>query len=310
MSSGIMTQGSEPAAQAGTHRLAYLLLAFTALCWGANAVFSRLAVEQISPMLVVGLRWLGVLILLIAFARKDLKRDWPLLKPRLAFLAAMGVLGYTAFNALFYLAAYSTTAVNIGIIQGAIPVFVLVGAFLAYGTRVTRLQIAGVLVTLAGVVTVASGGSLETLLGLTFRPGDLMMVLACLFYGGYAVGLRRRPQTSALSLFAVMAGAAFLASIPLVIVEALMGDFQAPTLQGWIVVVLITVFPSFLAQLAFIQGVAAIGPGRAGIFVNLVPVFAAFLAVVFLGEAFEIYHALALALVLGGIYLAERRKGA
>ena len=88
-----------------------------------------------------------------------------------------------------------------------------------------------------------------------------------------------------------------------------MGDFRAPSLQGWIVVGLITIFPSFLAQLAFIQGVAAIGPGRAGIFVNLVPIFAAFLAVVFLNEDFEFFHALALLLVLGGIYLAERKRG-
>lgn len=309
MSFGAMTSGSEPEPQSGANRMAYLLLAFTALCWGGNAVFGRLAVGEVSPMLVVFLRWLGVLLLLVAFARNDLRRDWPVLRTHLPFLATMGVLGYTVFNALFYLAAHTTTAVNIGIIQGSIPVFVLVGAFLAYGTRVTGLQVIGVLVTLTGVVTVASGGSLETLLGLTFRSGDLMMVLACFFYGSYAVGLRRRPQSSALSLFAVMAGAALLASVPLVLAEAVMGDFRAPSLQGWIVVGLITIFPSFLAQLAFIQGVAAIGPGRAGIFVNLVPIFAAFLAVVFLNEDFEFFHALALLLVLGGIYLAERKRG-
>jgi drug/metabolite transporter (DMT)-like permease len=87
-----------------------------------------------------------------------------------------------------------------------------------------------------------------------------------------------------------------------------MGDFQWPTPKGWLITLYIAVFPSFLSQLFFMRGVDLIGPGRAGIFVNLVPVFSAILAVLILGEAFQAYHALALALVLGGIVLAETGK--
>ena len=86
----------------------------------------------------------------------------------------------------------------------------------------------------------------------------------------------------------------------------MLGEAQIPTLRGWGVVVLVALFPSFLAQLTFIKGVEIIGPGRAGIFVNLVPVFGAALAVIFLGEEFHLYHGIALALVLGGIWVAER----
>jgi drug/metabolite transporter (DMT)-like permease len=56
------------------------------------------------------------------------------------------------------------------------------------------------------------------------------------------------------------------------------------------------------------RGVELIGPARAGLFVNLVPVFGSLLAVVLLGEPFAPYHALGLALVLGGIWLAERKR--
>jgi drug/metabolite transporter (DMT)-like permease len=95
--------------------------------------------------------------------------------------------------------------------------------------------------------------------------------------------------------------------LPLLAVEALIGRTQWPTLQGWAVLLFVGLGPSLVAQRCFMRGVELIGPGRAGLFVNLVPVFGAFLSVVILGEAFGIYHAIALALVLAGILLAEQR---
>jgi drug/metabolite transporter (DMT)-like permease len=303
-----MTAGIDQPTQSGSNGRAYLLLAFTALCWGGNAVFGRMAVGEISPMALVTARWLGVSVLLALFAHRQLRRDWPALRPHLFLISSLGVLGFTSFNALFYVAAHYTTAVNIGIIQGSMPMIVLLGVFLAYRTRITGLQVAGAVVTMTGVVIVGSGGSLARLAALAVNFGDLLMLGACVLYAGYTVALRKRPASSALGLFAVMAFAAFLASLPLVFAEASLGQFQWPTGKGMIIVALVTLFPSFLAQIFFIQGVTLIGPGRAGVFVNLVPVFASILAVVLLDEPFEVFHAVALGLVLGGIWLSERGK--
>ncbi len=300
---------AEQRAQAPPAR-AYLFLTFTAICFGANTTFAKLLVGEASPMVVVALRWLLVVALLVAFNRRALARDWPHLRPHLGFLFAMGALGFATFNGLFYIAAHHTTAINMGIIQGMMPVFVLVGAFLAYRTPAGKLQWLGAGVTLAGIVVVASGGDVERVLRLRFNTGDMLVVLAILLYAGYTVGLRRRPAATALGLFTVLAGAAFLASLPMVAAEAWLGAFQGPTWQGWGVVALVALFPSFLAQVLFIRGVEIIGPGRAGIFINLVPVFAALIAVAYLGEDFHVHHGVALALVLGGIWLAERGVGA
>lgn len=260
-------------------------------------------------MVVVALRWLLVVALLVAFNTKSLVRDWPNLKPHLGFLFAMGALGFAVFNGLFYIAAHHTTAINMGIIQGMMPVFVLAGALLAYRTPTRTPQWVGVGVTLVGVVVVASAGEVDRLLQLRFNQGDLLVVLATMLYAGYTVGLRRRPASTALGLFTVLAASAFLASVPMVAAEAWLGEFQAPTLRGWGIVALVALFPSFLAQIMFIRGVEIIGPGRAGTFINLVPVFAAIIAVGYLGEDFRVYHGVALALVLGGIWLAERGVG-
>jgi drug/metabolite transporter (DMT)-like permease len=104
-----------------------------------------------------------------------------------------------------------------------------------------------------------------------------------------------------------MATAAFVASLPLLAAGPFRGKLQWPTASGWLIVISIAVVPSLLAQAGFIRGVQLIGPERAGLFVNLVPVFAAILAVVFLSEAVEPFHGVALCLVLAGIGLSERR---
>lgn len=134
------------------------------------------------------------------------------------------------------------------------------------------------------------------------------MVLACILYAGYSVGLQSCPQANHLSLFTMFALGALTASIPLTISEIIVGGFQWPTTRGWIIIGLITLFPSFIAHWVYIKGVSIIGAGRAGTFFNLVPIFAALIAVVFLGEVFAVYHGVALALVLGGIAVSESAK--
>ena len=285
---------------------AYFFLSFTAICFGANTTLAKLAVGQVSPMMVVTLRWLLVVVLLLVFNRKNLVRDWPTLKPRLGFLFALGALGFAAFNALFYVAAYDTTAINMGIISGMLPVFILVGALIIYRTPVRKLQWTGVVITLTGVAVVASGGELGRLLELRLNRGDVFVILASLLYAGYTVALQKRPACSVFSLFTILGVSAFLVSLPMVAVEVWIGEFQAPTLRGWVVVILVALFPSLLAQTAFMRGVEIIGPGRAGIFINLAPIIGTIFAVLYLGEQFHTYHGVALVLVLGGIGLAER----
>ena len=106
---------------------------------------------------------------------------------------ADGYAGLTVFNALFYLAAHHTTAVNLTILQGSMPVFVLVGALLFYGTRIRGWQIAGMAVTLLGALLVATRGDPGTLVSFSFNVGDLWMLAACCLYAGYTVALRSKP---------------------------------------------------------------------------------------------------------------------
>ena len=287
---------------------ATFLLLLTMVFWGGNAVAARLAVGQISPMLLTGGRWFFVAMFLLVFLRKELVAAWPVLKARWRFTLAMGTLGYTAFNALMYIAGHHTSAVNLTLIQGAIPVCTLIGAFLAYRTPVTAMQVVGIAVTFLGVGLTASGGHPERLASLALNFGDVIMLGACALYAGYTVALQKRPAISGLAFFAGMAIVALVVSLPLMAAEIAMGKAVWPGPKGLMILAYVAIFPSFLSQIFFMRGVELIGPGRAGIFANFVPVAGAILAVLILGEPFGWHHAVSMALVLGGIAIAEKGR--
>ncbi len=283
-----------------------LLLVLTTLIWAAHSIVGRLAVGQIGPMTLTCLRWGAALIPILLAARPSLRQDWPALRARWVYLAAMGTAGYTVFVALFYVAAHHTSALNLSIIQGAIPALVLIGARAFLKVRFGALQALGAVVTMLGVVVIAAQGDPARLAALAFNSGDVMMVVAAGLYAGYTIGLRQRPNVSGVSMLAAMAVAAFVTSIPLMIWEFLSGGFVWPTAGGLLALAFVALGPAFVSQLMFMRGVELIGPGRAGVFVNLVPVFGAIMAVVILGEPFAAYHVLALLLVVGGIAIAQR----
>jgi drug/metabolite transporter (DMT)-like permease len=287
----------------------YLLLVLTTLIWAGNAIASRLAVGHISPLVLTTMRWIGVCVILLPVMRKPLAEAWPVLAPLWRKILLMGALGFTAFNALMYAAAHNTTAVNITLFQGSIPVFVLLGAVIAFGTRIRLLQALGTALTLIGVVLIAARGEVATLLALAFNVGDLWMLVACASYAAYTLMLRDRPAVPAFVFFSAIAAAALAVSLPLLVYEAASGAAIWPDGGGWLILLYVTLFPSLVSQIFYMRGVELIGPSRAGLFVNLVPVFGALLAVVILSEPFAWYHAVALALVLGGIWLAEQKRG-
>ncbi len=287
---------------------AHLMLALGTLGWGSNTVISKMAVGEVSPMLLIFIRWAMVAILLGLTYGGEIRRAIPAIRGRWLWVFLMGGAGLATFNALFYIAAHSTTALNIGIIQSTIAGFILIGSFLFFKARITVNQVIGLIITLCGVAVVLSHGSWAVLMQFTFNYGDLLMLAACIFYSGYTLGLKKRPNISGMAMMGFFAIAAWLATIPMLAIEASIGNLIWPSITGWLLIVYIAAVPSLLSQVLFIRGVDLIGPAAAGLYTNLVPVYAAILAVVLLGEAFHFFHLAALILVFGGIYLFEIKR--
>lgn len=297
---------SRRSALAALYGRPYILLILTMLAWSGNTVASRLAVGEISPMVLTAGRWGVVVAVMGIFTRKAVRAGLPILRAQWKAALLMGALGFTSFNALFYLAAHHTTAVNMAILQGSLPALVMLGALAIHRTPVRAGQAVGIMVTLAGVALVASHGDLSTLAGLELNMGDLFMLIACVLYAGYTLALRGRSGASSLAFFAGLAAGALITSLPLLAAEIALGQAQIPTLKGWAILAYVGLAPSFVAQLFYMRAVELLGPGRAGMFFNLTPVFGALLSVLILHEPFGLHHATALALVLAGILIAER----
>ena len=289
---------------------AWLVLGFMAFVSGANGAAARLALGEVPPLLLVFLRWAIVCASLVLILERGHWRELRgLLRTSWFTLAWMGLLGYAGFNALFYVAAYYTSGVNLTLLQSAIPALVLAGAALVFRLPIRGVQLAGMVLTFAGVLLVAAKGDLGRLSSLAFDRGDVMVLVACLFYALYTLGLRARPAGTPIVFFAGMAFAALVWSVPVAGWEIASGHAFWPSREGWLITLFIAFGPSFAGQLCYMRGVDLIGPARAGLFANLIPIFGALSAVVVLGETFLPAHAVAVALGLAGTALAEWPKG-
>lgn len=290
-------------------RQAYILLTLTTLFWGGNSVAGKMAVGEISPMLLTLARWVLAAGFIVAFAIPELKRDWPVIRKHWLLLGFYGAFGFTLFNLLLYTALTKTSAVSASIVQAALPATVYLFNFILFRVKVTIWQIAGFFVTLAGVMIVATHGEISRLASLDLNSGDALVLVAVVVYAIYTVYLRYKPQLNWKSLIVVLSTAAAIAALPGLVYEWQTGGLILPGTKGYLIALYTGIFPSIISQLFFIKGVELIGPNRAGIFINLIPIFGTALAIFILNERLQAYHLVALGLVIAGIWLAERRAG-
>ncbi|WDR04940.1 DMT family transporter [Devosia rhodophyticola] len=288
----------------------YVLLILTTLFWGGNVVAGKLAVGHIDPYTLTLLRWTGALLIVLPFSIRPLKRDMPTLLSKWWLLLFYGGVGYVTFNIFIYIAAHYASGINIGLEQVTINMFVMLANFALFGLRVRALQLFGVALTALGVLITATHGDLARLLSLDIGFGDLLVLFACAAYAAYSVTLRFRPVTSWLSYLVATFMGAIIASIfyQLALGGGIGAFFAAlPTIspQGWLVAAYTMLLPSVVSQMFYVRGVELIGANRASLFINLIPIFAASLAILVLGETLQPYHMVAAALVMAGIFLAE-----
>ncbi|MEM9734733.1 MAG: DMT family transporter [Pseudomonadota bacterium] len=291
----------------------HMLLAITTFIWGGNAIAGKFAVGHISPMVLTMFRWGIALAIVAIIARPHLKADWPEMKANWLYLLLMGGFGYTAFNFCLYSALQYQTAVNVTLEQSAMPVVIFILNLVIYRIGIRWMQIVGYALTMIGVVVVVSAGDPLSLLGENRPPlnrGDLYMLAAAIFYGGYSTALRSKPQMHWLSFLTALVAAALLFAMAGATFETAQGNALWPTtVQGVLVALFTGIFPSLVSQGFFIKGVEALGANMAGLYINLVPVFGALLAVAMLGESLHVFHAVAFVLVVGGITIAQRVRG-
>lgn len=288
----------------------WLILLVPPLCWAGNFVIGRAMHADIHPAALTFWRWAVAALVLLPLAGADTWRRRRIVLRNWRLLCLLGVSGVLGFQFFVYQGLQTTTAINGVLIIATIPVAIPIFSFILDRARVTRRQAAGIGLSLLGVGVVVLKGDPRLLLTLRLTEGDLWMFLAVPAWALYSVLLRRRPaDLPPLTLLLATILPALLLLLPGWLGElALRGGF-APTLPVLAGILYVGVFASVLAFVCWNDGVDRVGAAKAGLFIHLMPVFAAILAVAFLGETLHGYHFMGVGAIAAGLWLSSTTGG-
>ncbi|MDB5563735.1 MAG: protein of unknown function transrane [Tardiphaga sp.] len=192
----------------------YLLLSLTSLFWAGNSIVGRTAAGHFPPVTLSFTRWLCAFLILLPFAWRDLRTDWPAIRAKLSIMVAMSVCGIAAFNTLLYTAREYTTALNALLLQSSTPLFVAAWSLIVLRVRLTLAQASGILVSLIGVLVIVMHGDLTRLASVEFNRGDMLLILALAIFGLYSALVPKRPVIQQTSFLAFIFGCGTLCLVP------------------------------------------------------------------------------------------------
>ena len=285
----------------------YLLLTLAVLFWAGNFILGRAFHSDIPPVGLAFWRWAMASLLILGPALRHLRKDREELLRHWPAVLLLSTVGIAGFNTLAYTGLQYTQAINAFLIQSLMPVLIVMLSFLIFRERINFLQATGVFCSLCGAATIIAKGELQIFMSLEFNRGDLFVAAAILCYAGYSALLRLRPKIHPLSFIAVTFWVGTLILIPLYLWESATVRSMSFGFPVVLVIGYVAIFPSIVSYLCFNRGVELIGANRAGLFIHLMPVFGSLMAIVFLGEKFYWFHAMGIALIAVGIYLATRQ---
>lgn len=284
----------------------YALLVLAPLCWAGNVVVARGIVDTYPPVGLAFWRWGLAAMVLLPFAWKKATQEWRTVLTHWKVMVLLSITGISVFNTLLYASVQTTTAINAALIQTVMPAVIIIFSLLIFKEKISIVQTIGVAVSMAGALVVIMRGQLSNALRLAFVQGDLLMFLAIFFYALYSVFLKKRPAMHPISFLFYIMVMGSLGLLPVYIWERIGSEPSGLDATFLFSILYFALFPSLVAYFCWNKGVALIGPNRAGLFINLVPVFASFMAVIWLQETLEWYHLGGLLLVITGMALFNR----
>jgi len=290
--------------------IAYTLLVAATFVWSANFIVGKFAtLFEVPPLSLNFYRWVIVWLLLLPFTAKSLIEKYDEIKKNFGLFVIMGITGVSVFNSVVYFALNFTQVINAVLMISVIPVAVI---FLTSFFRVEKFnifQLLGLIISLVGVVSIISKGSLNTILSLSFNKGDLWMLVAVFSWALYSTLLKKRSlpftQFELLQIF-VTIGLFFL--LPQYLAEHYIGKEINYNKAFFSILAFVVIFPSIFAFYAWQKAIEIIGPTRSSIFLHLMPLFGAIMAIVIFRETFELYHFIGAGFIISGIYLSNLKK--
>lgn len=275
------------------------------LIWATNTVVSKAAASVIDPAAISFYRWLIAALALTPFCLPQLWRRRHEIRPWFGKLLVLAALGMVLFQCLAYYAAHSTSATNMGVIGSLIPMLTLLLGAMFFSQHPGKQALAGMLISLFGVFWLLSKGQPLALLHDGINPGDGMMLLGSVSYALYGLLVRRwhLPFGPWLNLYMQI-----LLAVLLLIPVALCADSLAVPAEGWGLVLFAGLISSLIPPYCWMRAIVCLGAARTSVFMNLLPLCTALIAVISLGEPIHGYHLLGGGLILGGVMASQLKR--
>ena len=290
--------------------LAYGLLILAALFWSGNFIVGKFAyLFQIPPLTLNVLRWISVWLILIPFTYKEIYNNLPVIKKNWFVISFMGVITISTFNSVVYFALNFTQVINAVLVLAAIPAATIVLSSIMNIEKTNIFQLLGLFLSILGISSIISNGDIQKIISLNFNKGDLWMLVCVFTWALYSTLLKKNKfRLSQFSLIQLMVSVGILFLIPQYFYEKSIGLEVNFNKAFFLILFYVVVFPAIAAYYCWQKGIEIIGPNRASMFIQLMPLFSAVMAIIIFKEKFELYHFTGAAFIVSGIYLSNKKK--
>jgi len=288
----------------------WLVFLLVPIFFSSNLIFGRGVIGEVGPFITAFIRWAGSTLIMVPVLYRDWSAAWAFVKTHTWLWLWLGFLSIGICGGFVYWALTLTTASNATLIYTTSSLFIILLEWRFAGRRIGGRELLGMTVAFAGVAAIVLRGDFAALTHMSFNVGDFGMLIAAIAFAIYSI-LLRRPAAQAIkpmSLFGLIAFSGSLLLLPPAVWELFHGGLLPKTISAWSKISGIILFASLAAFFCFQHTVRIFGPATAGITLYMMPPVSIVMAVIFLGETFEYYHALGIVLVLGGVIVATAKR--
>ena len=292
------------------NNLAYILLILTTLFWSGNFIVGKAAsIYEIPPFSLNFFRWLFAGLILMPFTIKEIINKKKYILNNIGFFIILGITSITIFNSIVYYSLYYTQVISGVLMISTIPVWIIFISSILNIEKTNLFQIIGVILSLTGVLFIITKADVDLIQNLDFNKGDLTMVIAMFSWALYSALLKKKKyEISQITLLQVVIICGLVFLIPIYFIEMNMGYFIKLGKPFYLTLTYVVIFPGIAAFFFWIKGISIIGANRAGVFLHLMPIFGAIMAMIIFDEKFMFYHFLGAIFIILGITLSNKKK--
>ena len=292
--------------------LAYTLLVFATFCWSGNFIVGKFAyLFEVPPLTLNFFRWVSVWLILLPLTYKEIYNNFSYIKKYWIVISFMGIITISTFNSVVYFALTYTQVINAVLVLSAIPAVTIILSSLMNVDKTNKFQLLGLLLSIIGISAIISNADIQKIIALSFNKGDLWMLVCVFTWALYSTLLKKHKfKFSQFTLIQLMVTVGIVFLIPQYFYEKSMGLEVNYNKPFFVILFYVVIFPALAAYYCWQKGIEIVGPNRATMFIQLMPLLSAVLAIIIFREKFELYHFIGASFILTGIYLSNRRVNA